>query len=482
MKKPKINYVLEAKSKDISKRTLPELITARISAGWFEYVNEKKEYQTFKVSLQCDIKPSNFGIADNNFKFDEKIFNHYSKSNAGIKNAMKRLEAHIDKVYSNYILHDEHPTKDEFKKELFIQLGKSKRDVRQKVELYKYLSKKIELYESLKGSGQRNEISEGRIKTFRTLLYYVDRYQKYFNNIIFFENLDEKLYREFWEFQDDVFCGKIVVPSIEGKRKQVTNQYGFSVNGIIKYQKVLVYICKQAVKDKIEVALDVTDTNLILKEKPTAKDIYIDESNLKKIIQFEPSTPAIKNARDYVILASLTGMRYESMVEAHKEEIQQYKDEFREYKYIHSDQNKTDTECIIPLLPLVEKVLETNKDSFPTFPDNATLNGNIKALFKMAKINAKATLTNYTFRNGIIKETKAVSDIVSSHDMRKAFYTNLSNYGLPQATIEHVTHPNKTSTAMSGYYDKRSLINKASLFYDEVKRVVQDKSELYSYQ
>jgi hypothetical protein len=481
MKKPVINYVLEAKSKKASERRKPELITARVSGGWCEYLNEKKTYQTFKVSLKCTIKPLNFGKQENNYKYDEVIFTNFSKSNAGVKNAMRQLESKIDKVYSNFLLHDKEASKDEFRDELFIQLNKTKRAVKQNMTIGSYLGNKISYFESLIGSGQKKELSDGRIKTFRTLLFYINKYNFHYNTTLTFEALNEKVYREFWNFQDDVLRGNIALPKFEGKRGQQIKVNGFSVNGIIKYQKALVLICKQAKSDNIAIALDITDPNLILEERPTSKDIFIDEANLKKIIAYKAIEQNIQNAKDYVLLASMTGMRYESMIDATNEKIEYHKDNNHEFSFIHSDQGKTQTECVIPLLPTAMEILKANGNSFPKFPDNSTLNFNIKSLFAKAQINISANLTNYTFRGGVIKEIKKVSEIVSSHDMRKAFYTNLSNYGLSQTIIEYVTHPNKTSTSMASYYDKRTLINKAVQFVDEVDRLVGNKSELYRY-
>ena len=352
MKKPVVNYVLESKSKSVQDRNLEELITARISGGWYKLFNGKKKYLTFKVSLQCRIKPNSFGKAENLYKFNEAVFQNYSKSNSGIKNKMRHLEKQIDKVYSHFMLNEQNPSKDEFQKELSIQLNKIERLIKENITIHQYLEKMISNFESLIGSAKRNELSIGRIRTFKTLLYYIEKYESYFQTKLFFETLTEKTYWEFWDFQDDILSGVKTIKNPSEKRKQQIKKNGFSINGINKYQKALILTCKNAKADLIDVALNLLDKNLILPVTTTAKDIYIDEENLKKIINYKSLDASIENAREYVIIASLTGMRYESMVDAHKEKIELYNDGKREFYYIHSDQGKTETECIIPLLSL----------------------------------------------------------------------------------------------------------------------------------
>ena len=109
MKKPKIRYTLEPKSKDIKKRIKEELIIAEVNAGFVSFVGNKRKYGRFKYSLESTILPKNFGKADNNFKFDPEVFEKYSKSNRGIKTSMEMFERTIDTLHSNYTVNKVYP-------------------------------------------------------------------------------------------------------------------------------------------------------------------------------------------------------------------------------------------------------------------------------------------------------------------------------------------------------------------------------------
>jgi len=82
VKKPKIRFYLEPKSKITSLRTKPELIMAEISAGFVRYIDGKPRYDTVNISNKCSILPKEFGRIEKKFKFDLAILNK-NKSNQG---------------------------------------------------------------------------------------------------------------------------------------------------------------------------------------------------------------------------------------------------------------------------------------------------------------------------------------------------------------------------------------------------------------
>lgn len=472
MKKPIINYVLEAKSKIASNRIKEELIIAMVHAGFYESKDGKTKYNRVKISLKASIKPKNFGLIENNFKFDSNVFDNYSKSNAGVKTKMSQLETKIDALYSNYVLNNIYPTAQQFKNDLLIQLGRKKRHVKTTVTILTYLNEKIKIFESLKNTGRKNEIDENSIKTYRTLATYIERYQLHKKFELTFDKFDDVMYWDLWDVLDLMLKGKIEVPSIEGKRKQVKKANGYLMSSIHKYQKTLLRILRFAIKDQISVALDITNENLLIEDKEASKDVYINENELLKIYNYQPTTNDMQIAKDYVILASLTGMRYESMVDAFGVNITRYSHDSYLFDYIHSKQNKTETECYIPLLAPVKEILSRYNNRFPKIPANQELNSDLKVLFSEVGINATSTITNYTYKSGVIIEQKGFDEIISSHDCRKSFVTNLLLSNATENIVMSVTHPDrKPKHKMAGVYNKANLLDKAKQFYDEVNRI-----------
>lgn len=483
MKKPIINYVLEAKSKIASNRLKDELITAIIHAGFYENKDGKINYNRFKISLDARIKPKNFGLEKNNFKYDNNVFDNYSKSNAGVKTKMNQLENKIDALYSNYELNAVVPTAPQFKNDLLIQLDRKKREVKTTVTILAYLLEKIQEFKNNIGSGEKNEIKNNTIKSYVTLSKYIVKYQTVKNVVLTFSNFTEIVYRDFWIVQDEILKGNISIPKLEGERKQKIQSHGFLINGIVKYQKTFMAVLVMAKKAKIEIAIDTTDINLVLKETENSKDIYITEIQLEKILDYQPLSKEVQTAKDYTILSAMTGMRFESMTDACGVEIETFKEGNHNFHYILSKQNKTQTECIIPLFQPALEILATYKNCFPKFSDNATVNEGLKVLFDLAGVKASAVLTLNTFRGGVLKENTTVNEIISTHDLRKSFATNLFLKKVSQNQIDNVTHPDKQpDKKMSKVYNKAGMLDLAILFVDEVQRVNKIKqSKLYTF-
>jgi hypothetical protein len=483
MKKPVINYVLESKAKNPNERTKPELITAMVHAGFVTQIDSQTKYDRFKVSLETTIKPKNFGLIKDNFRFNEDVFINFSRQNKGVKTVMQIFETKVDELYSNYLINDIQPTANQFKTDLLIQLGRKKREQKKTFTILAYLNDKISLFESLKGSGRKDEIDENSIKVYRTLKVYLERYEYVKQNQLTFENFDESTYWDFWNVQDEILRGKISIPKKVGERKVAVQENGFLMSSINKYQKTLMRLLRLAIVDGISVNLNVNNTNLIVTKSPASKDIYVSESDLVKICDYAPTTNEMQLAKDYLVLASLTGMRYESMEVANLEQIETCKDGSYNFSYIHSKQNKTETECYIPLFIPVIEILNRYGNKFPVFPANQIVNENIKTLFKLAGINAMQTITNVTYKSGVIVESKPANEVITTHDCRKAFITNLFLAGGAENIVMGVTHPDKKPMhAMAGVYNKSTLLDKAKQFYDEVNRVNQLKpSELYKF-
>jgi hypothetical protein len=472
MKNIKTRLILKGRNKHATLRTAKELVLAEVSAGFKAMQNATAVYSKFQISLECQIKPQHFGLDDSNYKFDKDVFEKYSKQNAAVKTRIRTLEAAIDAVDNHFTLIEHQPSAQEFKKELFVRLGREKRKTETKKiipSVLSFLRVKIETDEKNINSNRKDEIKDNSIKTYRTLEGYIEKYQQYTGSVLQFADFDKEqvTWWNFWDVQDDILRGKITLPKIEGKRKQTHLEYGFTFNSVKKYQSALCKVLKLARKQDIDFALDVTDTNLIVKSTPSHKDLYINQAHLQKIIDCKPTTPELQEAKDYVILASLTGMRYQSMAEAHISQIEYYDEDGYDFNYIHSKQGKTNTECMIPLLKPVLEITQRHGNQFPKFSENATINKSVKILFEIFDISVKETI--YSYKSGVIARERNINELVSTHDFRKSFYTNLNLMKVTDTVIDGITHPDKVKeNAMSEIYNVSTMLDKAKLFVDEI--------------
>lgn len=473
MRQPKIRYVLEPKSKKISERTNPEKVTAVISFGYAESIGERTKYKPFKISTEASVLPSDFGDAKTNFKYDKDLLNS-NKRNQGLKTIINLINNSVDKLYSNYNIIGANPRPSEFKNELLINLNRQKRQNVTKHSILEFLNKKIVYFEGLIEGSQKDKIKENSIKPYRTLARYIVEYQTIRSVVLTFEDFNISTYNDLWIVQDDILRGLIPCPKIEGYKKRTISKYGFLSNSILKYQKTLVRLHILAKKAKIKINLDIDDENLLLEETESSKELYIDELNIKKIINYVPQSEEMEMARNYTVLACFLGMRYESMMELSKSEIQLSK--CGQFYFVHSKQNKTNTECFVPILKPVMEIYKKNEDSFPSFSDNATMNLLIKRLFTEAGIVTKLSITLHTFRCGTKTIPKTANNVITTHDFRSSFKSNLADK-ISDEVIENILHPAKKRKTSAKVYDRRDIEAKAKAFYLELTE--KNKLELY---
>tara|TARA_R110000803_G_scaffold118410_1_gene186776 strand:- start:139 stop:540 length:402 start_codon:yes stop_codon:yes gene_type:complete len=124
MRDPKKRYYLEAKDKDVLKRTEPELVMVEVNYGYSEYaVGGGKRNKPFRFSLEGNMLPKHFGLIKDNFKFNKAVFNKNQKSSATIKTKMFQLENALNELANNYQINRIFPKPEEFKNDLKIKLG-----------------------------------------------------------------------------------------------------------------------------------------------------------------------------------------------------------------------------------------------------------------------------------------------------------------------------------------------------------------------
>ena len=473
MKKPKIRYTLEQKSKDVKKRNKPELVIGEINAGFVSIIGNNKKYQRVKYSLEVTILPKNFGLSEKNFKLDKDVFAKFSKSNAGVKNKMEKLERAVDAIYSNYEINDTYPTAKEFKGALEIRMGRKERERILVPTLLEFLLTKIENDIKNIDSSKKEELQFNTIKSYKTLSKYIENYEYITNTPLTFDRLDVDIYWNFWDVQDEILRGIKTVIFEDRTRKQQVKKNGFLVNSICKYQKTLIKVMRLAKKSGIEIILDLDDENLVLESKPNSKDLYLNQDSLEKIINSKVNTREFEQAKDYVILASLLGMRYESMKDGFGTPIEECNEGAYNFKHIYSKQPKTGTEVIIPLLKPVQKVISRHNNEFPKFSSNQEINRWLKELFTELKITVLEKITYHTYKLGVISEQKPINEVISTHDFKKTFYSNLSLMMVNESVIDNVTHPDKTPNNPMGKIVHFTVKEKAfNYLYDNQRLLI----------
>lgn len=478
MKNTKIRYYLEPKSKNIEDRTKAELIMSEISYG-YAGINRlgKKRNKPARFSLQESILPSKFGKIEENYKFNETIFKKATTNNSTIKTKMLQLESTLNELAVNYTLKKVLPTPKELNSELSKVL-RFETVEEPKMSILDFLYSKIEKDKADSDKSKKNSKRRNTIKTYVTVSHLIENYQIATNQILNFEDFNEISYWRFWDILDEVLRDNIKVENPNQPRKQRKQQYGYLVVSIRKYQKALLLTLKEAHKEGHITPLDLHDSNLILEDMKASKEFYIESDLLKTIIESDVSdNEKLQNAKDYFVIACLTGMRFESMVDAQNTEIKVFSDEVHDFQYIHSIHNKTSTQVYIPLLKPVLEV--TSKRGFPKVPVNSEINANLKKLFKQLKIDRKEKVTKVTYKSGTIETYEPICNLVSTHDCKGTFYSNLYALNIDETVIDNITHPDRApKNAMAKVYNKTKMLTKAKMFVDEVMKI---ESDVYTF-
>lgn len=472
MKNIKTRYYLEPKAKNVDERTKPELIMAEISYG-YSIVNSQgiKRHKPVRYSLQENILPSKFGIKETKFKFDEAIFKKATSSNSTVKTKMLQFEGALNEIANEYISKREVPTPAELTIRLTSKL-RTEMDVVPKLSILDYLLTKIEKETENSGKSMKKSKRINTIKTYVTVSHLIENYQIATNEKLLFEDFTEAKYWQFWDVLDDILKDKIKVAHYNQKRKQRKQSYGYLVVSIRKHQKTLLTTLKEATKESFKIPLDVYNPNLILKDVGATKDFYVETVLIKQIIEADVAFDRkLQIAKDYFVIASLTGMRYESMVEAQRAEIQTCNDGKYNFDFIHSVHNKTSTQVYIPFLKPVQEIVNRN-GKFPYVPSNPEINEYLKLLFRHLRLNRLENVTKVTYRSGIISTKEHMSDLISTHDCKGTFYSNLIALNVSEAAIDNITHPDrKPKNPMARVYNKTNMLTKAKLFVDEIVKI-----------
>ncbi|MGV8993124.1 MAG: hypothetical protein ACOH1O_03400 [Flavobacterium sp.] len=481
MKTIKTRYYLEAKSKIAEDRNKPELIMCEINYGfWIINGSGSRRYKPVRYSLEQTIMPNNFGLKENNYKFNDDVFRRSTKNNATIKTKMLQLENTLSELSNNYQQKRLIPTPEEFKNDLIQKLKPSMETViLVKFSILDFLIQKISTAKENTSKSMKNSKTIGTIKNYQTVQHLIENYQFATKEVLYFETFNEEKYWRFWDILDDILKDKIQVTNPNQTKKQRKQDYGYMVVTLRKHQKTLISTLREAKNSGLKILLNVDDPNLILTDVQASKSFYIESSVIRKIIDSDVSFDSyLQSAKDYFIVASLTGMRYESMLDAVGKKIEILKDKEYNFQYIHSIHNKTSTEVFIPLLRPVVDIVE-RLDGFPDVYANSSINKYLKRLFEHLQINQLEKVKKVTYRSGTIETNEPIYNLISTHDAKGTFYSNLISLQISEDVISNITHPDRVKkNAMAHVYNKTNMLTKAKLFVDEIRKI---ESDVYTF-
>jgi len=205
--------------------------------------------------------------------------------------------------------------------------------------------------------------------------------------------------------------------------------------------------------------------------KNAANVAYFNEEELLQVINFDAShSSEFTNARNYIIISSLTGLRYDDMSNLHSvkpEVIESKEQKFMGFFTKIRKVSKHNNEIVIciPILKAVKDILKVNNNQFPKFPTNQVLNRQLRKFCEHLKFTREQVCEHWYYGNDeAITETLPLYSLAEAHVMRKSFYTNLSQQQMNISLIETITHPKGKNRNMSDIYNRTTRVENAMLF------------------
>lgn len=464
MKDVKIRYLLRSNKKPLAERLQREKVYAEVSAGFKKNIGGLTIYTKFQFALEVSVHPQHFGILQtkrgtSNYVYDEGVINSYIRFTRHLKDRIAIFQTQINLAVSYFTNLKIQPSNEEFKAYLLNISDRISLTSTVTYYVLDFLTEYVQNLRALIGSGKSTEVKENTIQSFETLRPIIERYELHTGKRLTFETLDETKYNHIWSVTNDIAKGIISIETFTRK----PNPNGYSQNTFKIYQTKLVQLIKEAKKKGYGIAIDTTSKELIAVPKTRSKktNTVLSEAEISKVMDYQATTKNLQLAKDYIIIASLTGMRLQSMIASSGKGLERFDDGETQFDYIPTILEKTETECFIPAFGAVRKIVSRNANKIPDFKSLAltNLNLNIRKVLKSLEID------NY--------------ELFSSHNFRSTFATNLELLRVPQTVVSKLTHPAKRDKTNSLHiYIKADMLSYAKIFYDSTTSL---NSNLYNY-
>ncbi|WP_016988272.1 hypothetical protein [Flavobacterium sp. ACAM 123] len=438
IKQLKVEYYLPPSKLELKYRSTPESVYVKIHLP--PYIEDgKKKYRPYRFSI-CKVIPQYFGKVEENYKYDIITVHNNRLNNSPFRDASGKINDALDEISKQYGYNL--PNNDILINEINRLIGRGQQEVEvpnatEEVKSICLITAVNERYHKMVTISKQNRLdscSEHTIHSYRSMVLNIQKYHDD-NGAVNLLKLTNDQWDAMWEV-------------ILTYKKGVGN-YKFTTLRL--QQKQLRAMLKKRPNGDLPL-LNLNDDLFNMDKDPINEhtQIFFTENELKVLIKASFDHPDMEYARKYLIIASLTGQRYQSMKNMSNCKIvwnAQYG-----FFYAHFEHIKTGTHCYCPLFDDVVKLC----------PDNVFLN------FDKTNQNSQYWIDKVVVELGLKKGIN-----ISSHTCKKTFVSLLKPYRITNETLSLVTHPDvEYSESCVGDYDKSDLIYKSETFYEATKGIV----------
>lgn len=286
-------------------------------------------------------------------------------------------------------------TPEEFKRELLYRVGEVERPGELPKDLHGYIAVFIEAYKARPGV---NRTSWGK---FVSLQRHLLQFEKDYKQKLNFDTID-------WQFKDNFTAWMYASPR------------NFGHNNASKMMASLRHIMKDAFRKKAHGNRIQEDASFSIKRVATKNKVRLTVAELYKLEQFDFSDrPRMEEARDLMLFASWTGLRISDWFGISRANL--FVIDGKDYLKVVTQKSKT--EVVIPIAPVVDRILEKYSYQLPVLP-HPVFNRYIKKVCE--EVIPHSTFNRIYSEGGQLKKVAAFKyEFVSSHAGRRSFASNL---------------------------------------------------------
>ena len=268
-------------------------------------------------------------------------------------------------------------------------------------------------------STNKKNLQPNTIKNYVGFRNLLNEFEVSLNQKIKFENLDKKLFDQFFNWLYKIKKFKPTqIPRVISRLKS---------------------LCKEAESYDIKVNKHYSSYKVNLQDDKKIINI-INQDEIILLKKYKPSSKSLLNVRNWMLIGLYIGQRLSDLKKITPSDIKLNKDG---HMFINIIQKKTNKEITVGVKDNVVKDILTNHFPYPIADQN--FNNKMKEVCKEAGIQSNTEGYCLENKRRVLKNGPKYL-FLSSHDLRRSFATNHFNKGLPVYLIMYMTGHNREST------------------------------------
>ena len=211
--------------------------------------------------------------------------------------------------------------------------------------------------------------------------------------------------------REDLYLREINLNFIQGFHSFLLDDKKMAQNSSTKHLKFLKKLLNLAVANSY---ISCNSVNAYKIEREPVEIDFLDENELRKIINFDTPIPRFEKAKDMFLFGCFTGLSYIDIKTLTSEHFEK---DANGRIWIKKRRVKTDVLSRIPLLPMAKMILEKYKGGEKLLPiqDPADVNKYLKDIAILCKINKRITFhtSRHTFASTVTLANNISLEVVS---------------------------------------------------------------------